>query len=87
MLSIQAEKRSKTDRLDVLRNNGKIPGVVYGASTPNTSITLDRSVFEKIFKHKLYLLKNKLNFQNRVELYKMCLKMFVFVYKLNIFIK
>lgn len=50
MLSIQVEKRSKTDRLDVLRNNGKIPGVVYGASVPSTSIAFDKSVFEKLFK-------------------------------------
>lgn len=50
MIVIQAQKRSKTDRLDNLRSNGKVPGVVYGASTENTSIVLDKGVFEKTYK-------------------------------------
>lgn len=50
MNTINAKKRSKTDKLIDIRKMGMVPAVVYGASTPNTSISVPAVDFEKIFR-------------------------------------
>lgn len=50
MNTINAKKRSKTDKLVDIRKEGFVPAVVYGASTPNTSISVPAIDFEKIFR-------------------------------------
>jgi len=47
---LTATKRSKSDNLGVIRNNGMIPGVVYGVRVENTMISVSSIDFEKIFK-------------------------------------
>lgn len=50
MLVLQTQKRSKADNVVHMRNNGIIPGIVYGALIENTPIQLNRKDFEKIYK-------------------------------------
>lgn len=50
MLSLDVTKRSKTEDVALMRTNGMVPGVVYGAKVENTSISFERKVFEKLFK-------------------------------------
>jgi large subunit ribosomal protein L25 len=50
MLILEVNKRSKTDNVEHMRNNGMVPGVVYGAFIENTSISCPQSVFEKLYK-------------------------------------
>ncbi len=50
MLTLDVTKRSKTDNVAHMRNNGMVPGVVYGAKVENTSISFPRNIFEKIWK-------------------------------------
>jgi len=47
---LTATKRSKTDKLGDIRNNGMVPGVVYGVRVENTMISVPNTLFEKIFK-------------------------------------
>lgn len=47
---LTATKRSKSDNLGVIRNNGMIPGVVYGVRVENTMVSVSSIDFEKIFK-------------------------------------
>jgi len=47
---LTATKRSKTDRLALIRNNGMIPAVVYGVQVENTMISVPSVDFEKILK-------------------------------------
>jgi large subunit ribosomal protein L25 len=47
---LTATKRSKTDNLGVIRNNGMIPGVVYGVRVENTMVSVSSIDFEKILK-------------------------------------
>jgi large subunit ribosomal protein L25 len=47
---LTATKRSKNDNLGVIRNNGMIPGVVYGVRVENTMISVPTVSFEKILK-------------------------------------
>ncbi len=50
MNTLTATKRSKTDNLASIRNNGMVPGVVYGAGVENTTISVSSINFEKIFR-------------------------------------
>jgi len=47
---LTATKRSKNDNLGVIRNNGMIPGVVYGVRVENTMVSVPNNDFEKILK-------------------------------------
>ena len=50
IMILTATKRSKTDRLALIRNNGMIPAVVYGVQVENTMISVSSVDFEKILK-------------------------------------
>lgn len=50
MNKLTATKRSKTDKLSSIRNNGMVPAVVYGAQVENTTISVEKVAFEKVFK-------------------------------------
>jgi large subunit ribosomal protein L25 len=47
---LAVKKRSKTDKLASIRNNGMIPAVVYGAREKNQMISVSSVEFEKILK-------------------------------------
>ena len=47
---LTATKRSKTDKLAVIRSNGMIPAVVYGAQVENTIVSVLSTDFVKILK-------------------------------------
>jgi len=47
---LTATKRSKNDNLGVIRNNGMIPGVVYGVRVENTMVSVPKVDFEKVLK-------------------------------------
>ncbi len=47
---LTATKRSKTEKLEVIRNNGMIPAVVYGAGVENTIVSVPGSTFAKVLK-------------------------------------
>jgi large subunit ribosomal protein L25 len=49
MVKLTAQTRGKSDNLAVLRRNGNLPGVVYGA-VENTALTLSMRDFQKVFK-------------------------------------
>jgi large subunit ribosomal protein L25 len=50
MLTLDVTKRSKADHVGHMRNNGMVPGVVYGAKVENTSVSFHRNMFEKVWK-------------------------------------
>lgn len=50
MLSLNAEKRVLTDKLEILRAAGKMPAVFYGPKEASTSITLNAKEFGKVWK-------------------------------------
>jgi large subunit ribosomal protein L25 len=50
MLSLTAEKRVSTDKLEALRAAGKMPAVFYGPKEASTSITLNAKEFGKVWK-------------------------------------
>lgn len=50
MITLNAQKRSKADKLDVVRKNGMIPAVVYGAGVENTPISIPAKDFKKVYK-------------------------------------
>jgi large subunit ribosomal protein L25 len=50
MQTLTATKRSKTDTLATIRNNGMVPAVVYGARVENTSISVPSTDFVKVLK-------------------------------------
>ena len=50
MLTLEVNKRSKADNVAHMRNNGMVPGVVYGAHIANTPVSFDKKAFDKIFK-------------------------------------
>lgn len=50
MQTLTATKRSKTDRLPIIRTNGMVPAVVYGARVENTSISVPSVDFIKAWK-------------------------------------
>lgn len=50
MITLNAQKRSKTDKLESLRSNGMVPAVVYGAGVENTPISVQMSEFKKVYK-------------------------------------
>jgi len=47
---LTATKRSKADKLAIIRSNGMVPGVVYGAQVENQLISVLSVDFEKILK-------------------------------------
>ncbi len=47
---LTATKRSKTDKLATIRNNGMVPAVVYGAQVENTLVSVLSTSFAKILK-------------------------------------
>jgi len=50
MNTLTATKRSKTDKLAIIRSNGMIPAVVYGARVENTQISVPSTLFTKLLK-------------------------------------
>ena len=50
MITLNAQKRSKTDDVKDIRKNGSIPSVVYGAGVENTPISVPAIDFKKIYK-------------------------------------
>ena len=50
MNKLTAIKRSKTDKLDAIRNNGMVPAVVYGVRVENTMVSVSSVDFQKILK-------------------------------------
>jgi large subunit ribosomal protein L25 len=50
MNTLTATKRSKADKLAIVRNNGMVPAVVYGVRVENTMISVPANDFEKILK-------------------------------------
>jgi large subunit ribosomal protein L25 len=50
MQTLTATKRSKADKLEVVRSNGMTPAVVYGARVENTSISVPSIDFKKAWK-------------------------------------
>ncbi len=50
MQTLTATKRSKTDKMGEVRNQGLIPAVIYGASVENTPIAVNSRDFIKLFK-------------------------------------
>jgi large subunit ribosomal protein L25 len=50
MLTINFEKRDKTQKLEALRQAGKLPAVYYGRKEKSTSITVSHAEFLKVWK-------------------------------------
>lgn len=50
MNTLTATKRSKTEKLATIRNNGMVPAVVYGAQVENTLVSVSSIAFAKILK-------------------------------------
>ncbi len=50
MLTINFEKRDKTQKLEALRSAGKLPAVFYGRKEKTTSITVPAAEFLKVWK-------------------------------------
>ena len=50
MQTLTATKRSKAEKLATIRNNGMVPGVVYGARVENTPISVPSVLFGKVLK-------------------------------------
>lgn len=50
MNTLTATKRSKTEKLSTIRNNGMVPAVVYGAQVENQPISVLSTDFVKILK-------------------------------------
>lgn len=50
MNTLTATKRSKTDKLSAIRNNGMVPAVVYGAQVENQLISVLSTDFVKVFR-------------------------------------
>ncbi len=50
MITLTAIKRSKADKLALIRSNGMVPAVVYGARVENQQISVSSIDFEKILK-------------------------------------
>jgi len=49
-MELTVEKRDTTTSPNTLRRAGKLPAVVYGRSEESTPITVDRKIFEKLFR-------------------------------------
>ena len=49
-MELTVEKRDLKLNTNTLRREGKLPAVVYGRSEASTPITVDRKVFEKLFR-------------------------------------
>jgi len=50
MNKLTATMRSKTDKLGLIRNNGMVPAVVYGARVENTMLSVSSVDFQKVLK-------------------------------------
>lgn len=50
MNTLTAIKRSKTDKLAIVRSNGMVPAVVYGVRVENTMLSVPAIQFEKVLK-------------------------------------
>jgi len=50
MLTLKAEIRDKTDRLDKIRKAGRVPAVFYGKKEASTAISIPRIDFLKVWK-------------------------------------
>lgn len=50
MLTLKAEIRSKTDKLDRVRKAGKVPAVFYGKKEASTAISIPKIDFLKVWK-------------------------------------
>jgi len=49
MLTLKAKVRDIKENLDTLRKGGELPAVFYGAGSTNTSISISKSEFKKIW--------------------------------------
>jgi len=50
MITLNAQKRSKADKVADIRKNGLVPAVVYGAGVENTSISVPAKDYKKVYK-------------------------------------
>ncbi len=50
MVTLHIEKRNMTQKPALVRQNGKIPAVMYGRKETSTPITVDKREFEKIWR-------------------------------------
>ena len=50
MITLNAQKRSKTEKMVTIRKNELVPAVVYGAGVENTPISVPAKDFKKIYK-------------------------------------
>jgi large subunit ribosomal protein L25 len=50
MLTLKAEKRDVSAKLDMIRKTGKIPAVFYGKKEASTPISIDKRDFDKVWK-------------------------------------
>lgn len=50
MITLNAQKRSKTEDVAQIRKNGMVPAVVYGAGVENTPVSVPAVDFKKIYK-------------------------------------
>lgn len=50
MLTLQAETRNKTDKLDAIRKAGGVPAVFYGKKEASTPISIPKTDFLKVWK-------------------------------------
>ena len=49
MLSLASQKRNKEEKVQALRNQGVIPGVMYGAKIEAAMVKVDGKEFKKIY--------------------------------------
>lgn len=50
MIKLNAQKRSKAEKLEAVRKNGLVPAVVYGAGVENTPVSVPAIDFKKVYK-------------------------------------
>lgn len=50
MLNLKAKRREKNKNANALRNEGILPGIVYGYETENLSIQMDGVEFDKVYR-------------------------------------
>lgn len=50
MLGLASQTRDKEEKVRILRNQGKIPGVLYGPKRKATSVKISEKEFQKVYK-------------------------------------
>ncbi len=66
MITLNAQKRSKTDKVAIIRKNELVPAVVYGAGVENTPISVPVKDFKKIYKEAGETTAISLNLEGKV---------------------